>query len=154
MSYATPANVKSMFRVWTSGSKPAITDTELQEFLDDAYTIINAKVGTLYSDLPATVGANPEAYAILKRIEILKVADIVDGILNDYSEADKKPMWGEKAEALLKEIIPPINPRTCEQCVPTLILPDLTYTGTQKQKNSIHVSATSGRIFEKGGNNW
>jgi hypothetical protein len=153
MSYATPDEVKSLFRDFAEPADAAVTDAEIQEFLDDASNIIDAKVGTLYS-LPITLGSNPKSFSILKRLETFKVACIIDDILNNYSEADKKPMWCKKAQELMNEIIPPIDKKTCRQCMPTLILPDATYNGTIQQRNKITINKKSGTIFTKGGDNW
>jgi len=153
MSYATKDEVKTMFRDFADNSEAAVVDTEIDLFLTNTTSVINAKVGTLYS-MPITLLTNPESFAILKQLQMFKVAGIIDDILNDYAEADKKPMWDKKAMALLNEIIPPINPKTCKQCEPTLKLPDAIYTGTATQKNRMTISKTSGVIFKKGENNW
>ena len=153
MSYATVANVKSLFRQFNSGANPAVTDDEIQEFLDSSNSMINAKLGTLYT-LPITVGANPESFNIVRRLETYFVADIVDDILNTYSEADKKPMWGTKGQRLLDELVPPIDPKTCKQCAPTMKLPDTPYTGTVSTRSKIKLSATTGRQFSKGVDTW
>jgi hypothetical protein len=153
MSYATPTNVKSMFRNFASGSSPAVTDAEIQEFLDDASNIIDSKIGTTYQ-LPITIGDNPASFSILKRIEIFMVAAIVDDILNSYGEADKKPIWGKKAEDLLNEYVPKYDKSKCIQCDPTSRLPDAVYLGTSTQRGRIKLNPTSGTTFTKGGNNW
>jgi len=153
MSYATVDNVKSMFRVLASGSVPAVTDAEIQEFLDDAFLIINAKLGTLYT-LPITLGTNPQSFGIVKRIEIFKAADVVDNILNSYGEADTSPEWGKKAKEILMALVPPINPRTCKQCEPTMILPDVPYLGTNQQRGKLKLRSTDTPTFSKGGDNW
>lgn len=153
MSYATPAEVKSLFRNFSGGSNPAVTDTEIQLFLDNASEIIDAKIGTLYT-LPITEGAHPKSYKILKQLNMFQAACIVDDILNDYSEADKKPMWCKKSETLLNSLVPPREKNNCRQRVPTMILPDAPYVGTETQRNKMSVMPTSGTIFKKGGNNW
>ncbi len=153
MSYATPDNVKSLFRDFADNAEAAVTDDELQEFLDDAEEIINAKIGILYT-LPITEGANPQSFKILKRLETFQVACIVDDILNSYGEADKKPGWCKKAQTLLTELVPGINPTTCRQCEPVMKLPDAIYTGTANQKKRITISATTGVQFQKGVDTW
>ena len=153
MSYAAIQNVKSLFRHFADNSEAAVTDTEIQEFLDDAFSIINAKIGTLYT-LPITLYNNPESYNILKRIEAFKVAGIVDEILNSYSEGDKKPGWEKKSEELLNSLIPQINKKTGIQDPPVMKLPDATYLGTPTQQGRAKFSATSGTIFQKGVDTW
>lgn len=153
MSYATPDNVKSLFRDFADNTEAAVTDTELQEFLDDAALIIDAKIGTLYT-LPITLVGNPESFGILRRLETYKVACIVDDILNNYSEADKKPGWCAKAQELMDELVPPRRGTKCKQCEPTMKLPDAEYLGTSIQKGKIKMSATTGTVFTKGANNW
>jgi hypothetical protein len=153
MSYATRDEVKSMFRDFADNSEAAVVDTEIDLFLDNTTAVIDSKVGTLYS-LPLTLLDNPQSWAILKQLQMYKVACIIDDILNDYAEADKKPMWCKKAKMLLNEIIPPVDPKTCKQCEPTLKLPDAIYLGTPTQKSRMTVSKTSGTIFKKGENNW
>lgn len=153
MSYATPDNVKSLFRNFAPNSQAAVTDIEIQEFLDDAHEVINAKLGTLY-ELPITELSNPQSFKILRRLETYKVACIVDDILNNYSEADKKPGWCKKAHMLMDELVPPFDPKTCKQCDPTMKLPDAKFIGNITQRGKIKISATKGAVFEKGGNNW
>lgn len=152
MSYATPENVKSLFRNFADTTEAAVTDAEIQEFLDDAAEIIDAKIGTIYL-LPITVGENPKAFKVLRRLETFKVAAVVDDILNNYSEADKKPMWDEKGNALMKELVPKRNAKGV-QPDPTMKLSDATYLGTATQKNRVTLSKTSGTIFKKGVDTW
>ena len=151
--YATKEEVKSLFRDFADNSEAAVTDTEIDLFLENTAEMIDAKIGTLYQ-LPITEAANPKSFRILKQVHMYKVACIIDDILNDYSEADKKPMWASDAKGLLKALVPEINAKTCKQCPPTTILPDATYLGTSTQRGKIKVSATTGRIFQKGQNNW
>tara|TARA_R110001599_G_scaffold203550_1_gene400695 strand:+ start:856 stop:1317 length:462 start_codon:yes stop_codon:yes gene_type:complete len=153
MSYATIDEVKTMFRDFADNSEAAVTDVEITLFLDNSTSIIDAKVGTLYV-LPLTEGTNPESFKILKQLQMFKVACIIDDILNDYSEADKKPMWCKKAEALLNALVPPIDPKTCRQCPPTMKLPDAPYLGVPEQRGKMTISNTTGTIFKKGGDNW
>lgn len=153
MSYATVDNIKSMFRDFSDNADAAVTDAEIQEFLDDADAIIDAKIGTLYT-LPITIGDNPKSWAILRRLESFKVAAIVDDILNSYGEADKKPMWGKRAHELMLELVPPIDKKTCKQCEPTMKLLDATYLGTNMQKSKIKLSQTTEPIFQKGVDKW
>lgn len=151
MSYATRDEVKSMFRDFADNSEAAVDDTELDLFLDNTTSIINAKIGTLYM-LPITEVDNPESFKILKQLQMYKVACIVDDILNDYSEADKKPTWCKKAEMLLKALVP--DREKCKQCKPTMLLPDANFLGTDTQRSRIKLSATSGATFRKGEDNW
>lgn len=153
MSYATPGQVKSLFRDFADNDDAAVNDGELQEFLDDAEAIINAKLATIYT-LPVTEVLYPEAFTILKRLSTFKVACIVDDILNNYSEADKKPMWCKKAEELMNAIVPPLDPKTCKQCPPSLLLPGVPYTGVNTQRGRIKISATTGTVFKKNQDNW
>lgn len=154
MSYATPSNVKSYFRDWAEPSDgPAITDDELQEWLDSTFAKINAKLGTMYT-LPITLGANPLSYPIVKDIEAMWVAGIADDVLNSYGEADKKPSWKSDSKTMLKELVPQYDKKTCKQCPPTSVLPDVTFLGTKKQRAQITISKTSGAIFRKGQDDW
>lgn len=152
MSYATIDNVKSLFRDFADNPDAAVTDDELQEFLDDANAIVNAKIGTLYA-MPITEIDNPESFKILRRLETFKVACVVDDILNSYGEADKKPMWCKKATELMNELVPP-KKANCKQCEPTMKLPDALYLGTSTQRGKIKISATEGTVFRKNENNW
>ncbi len=153
MSYATIDEVKSMFRDFADNVDAAVTDAEITLFLDNSTSIIDAKIGTLYT-LPITIGANPKSFAILKQLQMFKVACIVDDILNSYGEADKKPMWCKKAQTLLKDLVPDISPKTGRQPEPTMKLPDATYNGTPTAQNKIRVSATTGTQFNKGVDSW
>lgn len=153
MSYSTIAKVKSLFRDFGGGSDPAVSDSEIQEFLDDAALIINGRIGLLYQ-LPIILADSPDSYGILRRIETYIVADIVDDILNSYTEADKKPEWGKKASSLLKDISPPLDKKRGKQLEPAMKLLDAVYLGTSTQRNKITIAKTSGAIFKKGVDNW
>lgn len=153
MSYATIDEVKSMFRDFADNSEAAVTDSEIQLFLDNTCAMIDAKIGTLYQ-MPITNAINPESFKILKQVHMFKVACIIDDILNDYAEADKKPMWCKKAAMIMEALVPPMDPKTCRQCEPTMKLPDAVYIGTKTQTNQIKMNPTQGTIFQKGGDNW
>lgn len=151
MSYASITEVKSLFRDFADNSEAAVDDTEIQLFLDNSSSIIDSKIGTLYQ-LPITVGDNPESFKVLKQLQMFKVACIIDDILNDYSEADKKPGWCKKAEVLMNSLVPPL--KNCKQCKPNMILPDALFLGTDTQRARIKISATSGTVIRKNENNW
>lgn len=151
MSFATPAQVKSFFRDFAISTESAVTDAKIQAWLDSEYEYIKGKIGILYS-MPITTDANPLSVKILAEIEAMKVAGIVDDVLNNYSEANKKPQWEKRAMMKLKEIIPDLEDG--KQPEPVFRLPDLQYIGTRTQKGTIRVSATTGAVFSKGGDNW
>ena len=149
-SYATPAQVKSLFRDFPEPSEAAVTDAELQEFLDDAKSVIDARLNDLYI-LPIV---DTEALNILKRVSTFKVACIVDSILNSYSKDEERPQWCKMGEALLDSVAPKIDPKTCKQCEPTAKLPNSGYKGTLRQRNGIKISKTEGGQFKKGVDTW
>jgi len=153
MSYATKDDVKAMFRDFADNTEAAVDDTDLDLFIANNTAMIDSKIGTLY-EMPITELQNPESFKVLKQLQMFKVACIVDDILNDYAEADKKPTWCKKAEMLMKALVPEKDKKTCRQCEPTMKLPDAVYIGTPTQKNKMSVKATTGRIFEKGADNW
>jgi hypothetical protein len=140
-----------MFRDFADNSQAAVDDTEIQLFLDNTTAIIDSNIGTLYL-MPVTEVDNPESFKVLKQLQMFKVACIIDDILNDYSEADKKPGWCKKAEMLLNALVPP--KKNCKQCKPTMILPDTPFLGTDTQRARIKISATSGTVIRKNENNW
>lgn len=152
MPYATKDEVKSLFRDFADNSQAAVDDADLDLFIANTDAVIDAKIGTLYT-LPITLTDNPQSFAILKQIQMFKVACIVDDILNDYAEADKKPMWCKKADYLLESLVPSKG-SDCKQCEPTMILPDATYTGTDEERGVLSAKATTGTIFKKGQDNW
>jgi len=149
MSYTTIAQVKSLFRDFADNSEAAVVDSEITEFLNETAEMIDAKLATLYT-LPLS---DAGALLVVGKIEKFLVAGIVDDILNNYSEADKKPEWSKRGHALLNELIPK---RTAKgiQPEPTMKLPNEDYLGTSRQRNKIKVSSTSGTIFQKGQDNW
>lgn len=154
MSYATPQDVADLFRsLDLEDSTAAVTKSKIQKWLDSASLKIDAKIGTLYQ-LPINNSTAPKSVKILAEIEAMKVAAIVDDILNTYKEADKKPNWEKRACMMLEELVPDRDTKTGKQVEPTMKLPDAVYTGTNEQKSSISVSATTGRIFEKGRDTW
>lgn len=152
MSYASKNEIKSMFRDFSDNADAAVDDTDLDLFLANSTAIIDAKIGTLYS-MPITLINNPQSFAILKQLQMFKVACEVDEILNSYGEADKKPTWCKKAMLLMTELIPE-KKSGCTQCEPTMKLPDTPYLGTTTQQGQIRIGATTGTTFTKGANNW
>lgn len=153
MSYATVANVKGLFRDFADNTDAAVDDTEIQDFLDDTDEIIDAKIGTLYQ-LPIDALNNPKSFKILKRLETFIVSAIIDDILNNYGEADKKPSWAKNGRDLMLELVPARDKKTGKQPEPIMKLSDAIYLGTSTQRNKMSASATTGRIFIKGGDNW
>lgn len=152
MSYATVDDIVSMFRnLDLTVSNPAVTSDEIQDFIDEQEVIIDAKIGTLYA-LPITEADNPKSHKILKRLTKYGVACIVDDILNDYAEADKKPMWCKKFKMLMEELVPPKE--NCKQCEPTMKLPDAEYLGTSIQRGRATFSSTAGTVIKKNQDNW
>ena len=69
MSYATREDVKSMFRDFADNSEAAVSDLELDLFLDNSTAMIDAKIGTLYA-LPITELANPQSFKILNQLQM------------------------------------------------------------------------------------
>jgi len=153
MAYATKDDVKALFRDFADNADAAVNDSDLDLFIDNTTSIIDSKIRTLYS-MPITEANNPESFKVLKQLQMYKIACMVDDILNDYSEADKKPMWCKKANMLMEAIVPPKDPKTCKQCEPTLKLPDATYLGTSIQRGKVTINRTSGTVFRKGEDNW
>lgn len=151
MAYATKDDIKAMFRDYATNSEAAVDDADLDLFLDNSTEIIDSKIGTLYS-MPITEVDNPKSFKVLKQLQMYKVACIVDDILNNYSEADKKPGWCKMGEALLKALVPDRD--KCKQCKPTMILPDAEFLGTDTQRGRMTVSATSGTVIRKNEDNW
>lgn len=152
MSYATTDDVLSHFRnLDIESENAAITPEEMELFLGNAFAQINVRLSKLYN-LPITEAKNPRSFAYLKTVQTYLVCCVVDDILNDYSEADKKPQWCQKAEKLL-EVIAPMN-KNGKQVQPVSPLPDADYKGTDAQTTGITLSATTGRQFFKGRDQW
>lgn len=152
MSYCTVKQVKSMFRDFDDVTDPAVTDAEIQEFIDEACASIDGCLNELYL-LPITSVDNPKSFLILQKITRMKVAAVIDDILNNYSEADKKPSWGMYAKQMLEKICPP-KKKGCKRCEPVMKLPDANFLGAQTPGNTIKVQAVDGRTFVKGRDDW
>jgi len=152
MSYAAPTDVEALFRkLSTTKTDTAVTTAKIQDWLDNASAMIDARIGKLYR-LPITSGSNPQSFKILKQIEAFMVAGIVDDILNTYTQADKKPMWEKRASLILDSYAPEDCKKDCE---PASLLPDAEYLGTSVQKGTFKANnTTSDPIFKKGANNW
>jgi hypothetical protein len=150
--YATADDVKALFRNFATSTEAAVTDTKIETWLESAFAMINARIGVLYQ-LPITDATNPESYKILAQIEAFYVAGIVDDVLNTYSEADKKPQWGERAKYMLNEYAPQLD-KNGVQPKPISVLPDATFLGTPSQKNTPRFQPNTTPIFSKGGDNW
>lgn len=151
MSYATKDEIKSMFRDFADDADAAVSPTDLDLFLENSKEIIDSRISTLYK-LPITLVDNPKSFKILKQVQMYKVACMVDDILNNYGEADKKPSWCKMSEMMMKELVP--SKKDGKQVEPVMKLPDAEYLGTTRQSSRIKIAATSGRQIIKGGNNW
>jgi hypothetical protein len=152
-TFATPTDVTDLFRnIDIESSESAITESKIQKWLDAAHSFVMGKVYTLYQKEITEENA-PLSFAIIAQIEAMKVAAIVDDILNNYSEAMKKPQWEKRACAMLEEYVPDRDSKG-NQPEPTVKLPDAIYIGTNIQQSSIRVSATTGATFVKGRDNW
>lgn len=81
MPYATAANINSEFKNMTpplTGSEGALTDAEVEEFIDQEEAVINAMIGNRY-ETPIT---GTEAEKVMKSISVAFVAYRVAKILN------------------------------------------------------------------------
>lgn len=152
MSYATPDDVKGLFRNFPSNTDAAVDDDKIQKWLDSANAKVVGKIGTLYQ-MPITVELHPLACLMLAEIETFFVASIIDDVLNTYSEADKKPGWEKRAQMALRDLIPE-KTSDGKQPEPTTKLPDAVYLGTKLQTSGIKVSSTNESIFKKGVDSW
>ena len=152
MAYATKHNVKMLFRDFPADADAAIPDTHLDTFLDQTSAVIDARLSGLYS-LPITELGNPASFVMLAHIQSMYVASMVDDILNNYTEADKKPNWYKRAMEQLNMIAPLKNSKG-EQPEPSSFLPDADYLGTNIQKGKFKLSSTDTAIFKKGVDNW
>jgi len=152
MSYALKDDVKALFRHFADNADAAVTDTEIDSFLANDVAYIDSRLNGLYS-LPITSGANPESFKILKQINAFRVASIVDDILNNYTNDQKKPAWLRMANEMLNNIAPERD-RNGKQLDPNNKLVDATYLGTNVQRGTFKLSSTEGRIFTKGSDTW
>lgn len=152
MSFATVENVKAYFRNFATTTQAAVTDAKIQTWLDSAHLMVMGKLHTLYSPINQT--DHPSSCLIIVDMEAMKVAGIVDDILNSYSEASLKPRWDLKAEKLLNEYVPPKDSKTGKQNEPDIKLPDAVYVGTNEQTTKPRISTTGTAIFIKGQDNW
>ena len=80
MSYCTIAEVASDFKDITFDSDSSVTDTEVQEFIDQECEFINGMICRRYV-APIVELDSPSAFKILKRICIFLVADRVRHVL-------------------------------------------------------------------------
>jgi hypothetical protein len=152
MSYATKDDVKALFRHFADNADAAVTDTEIDNFLAADASYIDSRLYGLYA-LPITSGANPESFKILSQIDAFKVAAIVDDILNNYSNDQKKPNWDKRAEEMLENIAPKKD-KSGKQVDPNAKLIDATYLGTNVQKGKFKANSTDSTQFKKGTDTW
>ena len=69
MSYASKDEIKAMIRDFAYNPEAAVDDADLDLFLTNSTSVIDAKIGTLYT-LPITLGSNPQSFAILKQLQM------------------------------------------------------------------------------------
>jgi hypothetical protein len=78
MAYATSSDIAAQFKNITFGAGKAITDTEVDSFIEQEEAVINATISNRY-EVPTT---GTEAVKILKNISVAYVAFRVATILN------------------------------------------------------------------------
>lgn len=152
MSFATPAQVKAMFRNFTTNAtNQAITDATIQEWLDEANAVILSRLRYYYD----TTNIGSESEVILRKMERLSVACQVDDTLNSYADAQKKPQYCKNFIMMLDMYAPEANKANCKLCAPSSRLPDTPYLGVQSPGRRFKASVTDvAPTFRKGVDTW
>lgn len=151
MGYSTVSKVQSMFRnLKLDANNSALTTAEIQVWLDEAHEEIYSCLEQFYK----LESAGARSLLILSKIETLKVAALVDDVLNNYSEAKMKPQYDKKAMDLLAKYIPQFNKTKCEWCDPIALFPDTPYNGLPSSTTAISVQSQGTATFKKGVDAW
>lgn len=151
MSYAKVEDVVALFRnLDIEQIDAAITEDEIETFLEDAEARINTRLLKFYT-LPIDADANPKSFRYLATIEKYFAAAVVDEILNNYAEGERRPTWEKKALQMLEEIAP----QDCDTCKPASLLPDADFLGNSTSRGRFAASSVEiSPVFERGKNNW
>ena len=152
MSYAAKEDVKALFRHFADNADAAVTDTEIETFLSSDTAYIDSRLSGLYV-LPILAIDSPESFKILKQINAFRVAAIVDDILNNYTNDQKKPSWLRMANDMLN-MIAPERDKKGKQNEPNSKLVDAVYLGTNVQQGKFKLSSTDTTTFKKGTDTW
>ncbi len=152
MSYCNIADVKSLFRHFSDNTDAAVSDSDISSYIENYNAYINSRLYGLYL-LPITESSNPESFKILSQINSFYVASVIDDILNNYSQADKKPSW-EKRAAQMLESVAPQKDSSGKQPEPNSKLIDATYLGTNVQKGKFKANSIDSTTFKKGSDTW
>lgn len=151
MAFSTVTKVQAMFRnLKLDAANSALTTAEIQVWLDEAYEEILSCLEQFYT----MSSAGPRSLTILSKIETLKVAALVDDVLNNYSDAKLKPQYDKKADAILEKYIPRFNNSKCEWCDPEAKLPDTPYLGLPSSTTEMTVQSQGPATFKKGVDSW
>lgn len=154
-NYAAPADVAALFRDIEFDTDTAVTETEINDIIDEVEAEINAKM-TRHYVVPVT---GVESLKIMKKITRLKSAHMVKTILEAREELSDKVMevqtnLEKKADAMLDDIIPTWDEKCCEWVDPRYELIDAERKQTSPVSGNLFSSNTGTSVIKKGGNNW
>lgn len=157
MAYSLNSEVASLFRDITFSSTTAVTDTEVDNIIDEVDAEIN---GLLYDhyEVPIT---GVESLKIMKMISRYKAGHVVKTILEVNEQTSDKVQELQtnlelKANELIKKIIPTWDPKCCEWIDPVLKLSDATRKAAGPEATSLFSAPdnVSKREIKRGGDNW
>lgn len=147
-NYCVVSDIEAEFKGLTFTSDQPVTNTEVEEFIDQTEARVDARIGLLYST-PIDETDSPKSFLIVKNIVTWFVADRVSSILvnrtgNAQTEQNSRPekSFMDKAKELLKEVMDK-----------TLILPDAETVTTVQVKTETY-SAGEEHTFKKGCTQW
>lgn len=156
MAYSTSDKVKSMFRFLDTGSgTSAITDSEIDTFIDEADAEIDGKLHEYY-EVPIT---GTHSLKIMSKISTLKAAHLVRGVLDSVgqeSEDEKAINFDQQAARLLMSCIPTKDSKTGAWVNAATSLYDATAKSVGPESSSVvSISITdTDPIFKKDVDAW
>lgn len=162
-TYTDVEKVKSLFRrleikpdTGDERSNTVITTEEVNEFIDETETILNARLSSCYD----MNNVGPESITIIGVIAKFKVAQTIKNIMaltinknSDRKQQDMTYDWGMKASKMLDDICPKPECGKCKER-PALPLPDTPMLDEPPQGASLFNSANNTPQIRKGQDNW
>jgi len=157
MAYTTVAKVKSMFRnIKFDASSSAVTESEVEKFITDADTWIDAKLNPYYTT-PIT---GTESLKIVDMISKYLAAHTVKTILELTTQSSSKNQEVQSnlrklAEKMIEELIPHYDGKSKVWTDAVTPLPDAAKKDVAPTGDSgFSYPTVTSPTFTKGGNNW
>lgn len=162
MAYTTVDNIRSMFRniaikpdTGNEQTNTVVTEEDVERWIEE----VDAEIDGFLVDYYAVPIVGPESLKIIRRVSTYKVAHIIKTVLeakDELSDKDQKTQTNleNKANEILKKIVPSWNEKCCEWRDPMIQLQDADRKMVGPKTGSVFSASRGTTVIKKNGNNW